>query len=179
MLRDVLILCSCASVAYAWLCAVVAPVVRAVRSVIISRGALPLGLPDTLSPAPLRRRGPFAWLTRSARSLRLEQESRHAWGALALAVSGMLLWLVIVALAIVLAMMLEPRAGLALLRSHLFWPGLAFGTIVWGSQLALTHRMPRIGDAFEAATALAIVAVVNDDPETLARVHQMYARHAG
>src|SRR5580765_3395210 len=28
------------------------------------RGALPLGLPDTLSRAPLRRRAPFAWLTR-------------------------------------------------------------------------------------------------------------------
>ena len=28
------------------------------------RGASPLGLPDTLSRAPLRRRAPFAWLTR-------------------------------------------------------------------------------------------------------------------
>ncbi len=28
------------------------------------RGALPLGLPYTLSRAPLRRRAPFAWLTR-------------------------------------------------------------------------------------------------------------------
>ena len=33
------------------------------------RGALPLGLPDTLSGAPLRRRAPFAWLARAARSL--------------------------------------------------------------------------------------------------------------
>ena len=30
----------------------------------LSRGASPLGLPDTLSRAPLRRRAPFAWLTR-------------------------------------------------------------------------------------------------------------------
>src|SRR5215218_10276645 len=29
---------------------------------------LPLGLPDTLSRAPLRRRAPFAWLARGARS---------------------------------------------------------------------------------------------------------------
>src|SRR6185503_18205173 len=29
-----------------------------------SRGASPLGLPYTLSRAPLRRRAPFAWLTR-------------------------------------------------------------------------------------------------------------------
>ncbi len=50
MLRDVLILCSCASVAYAWLCAVVAPVVRAVKSV-LNRGALPLELLDTLPPS--------------------------------------------------------------------------------------------------------------------------------
>jgi hypothetical protein len=34
------------------------------------RGASPLGLPDTLSRAPLRRRAPFAWLTR-CRSLAL------------------------------------------------------------------------------------------------------------
>src|SRR5437879_5430926 len=32
------------------------------------RGASPLGLPDTLSRAPLRRRAPFAWLARCARS---------------------------------------------------------------------------------------------------------------
>src|SRR2546428_2548484 len=32
------------------------------------RGASPLGLPDTLSRAPLRRRAPFAWLA-SLRSL--------------------------------------------------------------------------------------------------------------
>ena len=32
------------------------------------RGASPLGLPDTLSRAPLRRRAPFAWLARDARS---------------------------------------------------------------------------------------------------------------
>src|SRR5262249_46173019 len=31
---------------------------------IIIRGASPLGLPDTRSRAPLRRRAPFAWLTR-------------------------------------------------------------------------------------------------------------------
>src|SRR6266566_544421 len=32
------------------------------------RGASPLGLPYTLSRAPLRRRAPVAWLTRCARS---------------------------------------------------------------------------------------------------------------
>src|SRR5262245_9974938 len=32
------------------------------------RGASPLGLPDTRSRAPLRRRAPLAWLARPARS---------------------------------------------------------------------------------------------------------------
>ena len=32
------------------------------------RGASPLGLPDTLSRTPLRRRAPFAWLAHTARS---------------------------------------------------------------------------------------------------------------
>src|SRR3982751_867247 len=34
------------------------------------RGASPLGLPDTRSRAALRRRAPFAWLARDARSHR-------------------------------------------------------------------------------------------------------------
>src|SRR6187200_2236629 len=33
--------------------------------VILTRGASPLGLPHTLSRAPLRRRAPFAWLARA------------------------------------------------------------------------------------------------------------------
>ena len=40
-----------------------------VPQLFLIRGASPLGLPDTLSRAPLRRRAPFAWLTRCARSL--------------------------------------------------------------------------------------------------------------
>src|SRR5204863_1873529 len=39
------------------------------------RGASPLGLPCTLSRAPLRRRAPFAWLARCARSLRVFRSS--------------------------------------------------------------------------------------------------------
>jgi len=38
------------------------------EEVYLIRGASPLGLPDTLSRAPLRRRTPFAWLARAARS---------------------------------------------------------------------------------------------------------------
>ena len=36
----------------------------AIPGVCLIRGASPLGLPDTLSRAPLRRRAPLAWLTR-------------------------------------------------------------------------------------------------------------------
>ena len=39
------------------------------RTSLTTRGASPLGLPHTLSRAPLRRRAPFAWLARAARSL--------------------------------------------------------------------------------------------------------------
>jgi hypothetical protein len=141
MLRDVIILFSCASVGYAWLCAVVAPVVRAIRSI-------------------------------------AHDATREAWAALALAIGALVLWFAVVAATIVLAMMLEPRAGLALLGSRLFWPGVALGAAVWTLQLAFMRRLPRFGDDFEAATAMAIVAVVDDEPTTLARAHQLYARHA-
>jgi uncharacterized protein len=49
---------------------------------ILTRGASPLGHPDTLSRAPLRRRAPFAWLARAlargAGQLVSERASRHA-----------------------------------------------------------------------------------------------------
>ena len=141
MLREILILVSCGSVGYAWLCAVTAPLVRAMRSVV-------------------------------------QSSTRDAWLALALAVGAALLWTAIIVAAILLAMMLEPRAGLALLGSHLFWPGVVSGAIVWCGQLIATVRVPRFGDDLEAAAALAIVALVDDGPETLMRVHRLYALHA-
>ena len=141
MVREVVILASCGSVSYAWLCAVAAPLVCSIRSV--WRGA---------------RRG--------------------AWSALALASAATVLWTVISAAAIVLGMILEPGAGLALMGSRLFWPGIWIGNLTWGLQLVLTSRIPRFGPTFEGATAVAIVALVNDEPRTLARVHEMYAAHA-
>jgi hypothetical protein len=149
MVREILILLSCGSVGYAWLCAVTAPLVHAIRSV-LARGA----------------------------SLRFEQESRNALLALALAAGAALLWTAILAAAILLSMMLEPRAGLALLGSHLFWPGIAGGALVWCGQLLATLRVPRFSDDVEAAAALAIVALVDDDPETLMRAHRLYASYA-
>src|SRR5262245_19457541 len=131
MLRDILILASCASVCYAWLCAVVAPLAQSARS-----------------------------LLRGARSVR-------AWEAFGLAVAAVVLWTAIIGATIVLAMMLEPRAGLGLLQSHLFSPGAWIGGAVWAIQFAVTQRPPRFGETFEAATVLAIVALVNDEPRTL------------
>jgi hypothetical protein len=144
MFRETLILLSCASVGYAWLCAVVSPLVRALTSV--ARGTSRL--------------------------------SREAWQALALAAGAALLWTAILAAAILLAMMLVPRAGLALIGSHLFWPGIGAGAAVWSGQLVARVRVPRFTDDVEAAAALAIVALVDDRPETLTRVHRLYASHA-
>jgi len=141
MLRDILILLSCASVGYGWLCAVTAPLVRAMRSVV-------------------------------------QTSTRQAWLAFALAIGAALLWTAIMAAAILLAMMVEPGAGLALLGSHLFWPGFAIGAAVWCGQLLTTLRVPRFGNDLEAAAALAIVALVDDEPDTLIRVHRLYASHA-
>ena len=39
------------------------------KLIVAIRGALPLGLPDTLTRSPLRRLAPFAWLGRCAPSL--------------------------------------------------------------------------------------------------------------
>jgi len=141
MLRDILILLSCGSVGYAWLCAVTAPLVRATRSVV-------------------------------------HASTRQAWLAFALAIGAALLWTAIIAAAILIAMMLAPQAGLVLLGSHLFWPGLATGATMWCGQLFTTLRVPRFGNDLEAAAALAIVALVDDEPETLSRVHQVYAWYA-
>ncbi len=141
MMRDIVILLSCGSVVYAWLCAVAAPLIQAIRSL----------------------------------ALRVTPQ---AWFALALAVGATLLWTAIIAAAILLAMMIEPRAGLALLNTHLVWPAIGTGAIVWCGQLLATVRLPRFGEGLEAAAALAIVALIDDEPATLTRVHQLYASHA-
>lgn len=38
--------------------------------------------------------------------------------------------------------------------------------------------IPRLGSAFETATALGLVAIVRDDPWTLSKVERVYRRHA-
>src|SRR5258708_34242071 len=117
-------------------------------------------------------------LASSLRSLVRHGADRTAWAAFALAAGGAVLWTAIVAGAVVLGMMLEPRAGLALLRSEVGWRGVALGNIVWLCQLLAFAHVPRIGPALETATAIAVVAPVRDDPRTLSRVETPYRAHA-
>jgi hypothetical protein len=139
MLRDVLMLGSCVTASYAWLSAIVSPLVRAIRA-----------------------------------SVR-EHASRRALAALALATGGAVLWTFVPAGLALLGMMLEPRAGLMLLRAkHWILPGLALGVCAWCVHAFVERTLPRLGATFETATALAIVAAVRDDDRTLARVESLY-----
>jgi MFS family permease len=137
MLKDVLMFGSFASAAYAWLCAIVAPLATALRSWVRDR-----------------RRG--------------------AMLAVGLACAGALLWTLVPMALTLLGMMLEPRAGIALLRTRTLGPGLAAGIGAWLLHLAVDRRVPRLGDTFEAATAIAIVAAVDDDERTLGKVESLY-----
>ena len=127
----------------------------------------------------------YTWLcaitspvVRSMQSLWLGGRQADAWRALALAAGGALLWTVIGAGAILLFMMLEPRVGLALVGSVAWLPGFLLGGLAWSLQAFATSRVPRVGDDFEVATALALTALAEDDPRTLARVEHLYRAHA-
>ena len=127
----------------------------------------------------------YAWLcaivspvARSIHSLWSGVRNARGWRAFALATGGAVLWTVIGAGGILLFMMLEPRIGLALLRSGAWLPGLLLGNIGWSVQAISTDRLPRIGEDFEVATALALTALAEDDPQTLARVEDLYRAHA-
>ena len=129
--------------------------------------------------------GSYLWLcantsplASSARSLLRSREDRTAWAAFGLASSGALLWTVVAVGAIVLGTMLEPAGGQALFRSDLVWRGVTLGSTVWVCQLLASARVPRFGPTFEIGTALALVAIVNDDPWRLARVERLYRTHA-
>jgi len=138
MLKDVLTLGSFGTASYAWLSAIVAPLVRATSALVRERG------------------------------------SRRAVAALALATGGAVLWTFLPAGLALLGMMLEPRVGLMLLQTKWVVPGLALGVCAWCVHFAIERSLPRLGPAFETATALAIVASVRDDDRTLARVEALY-----
>jgi hypothetical protein len=117
-------------------------------------------------------------LARSIHSLWSHVRDGRAWRACALASGGALLWTFLAAGGTLLLMILEPRIGFALIESRLPILGVLAGIIVWGLQVWATDRMPRLGPDFEVATALALTAMVDDDPATLARVECMYRAHA-
>lgn len=107
--------------------------------------------------------------------------SRHtaaAWSALALALGGALVWTIVPAALTFVFLMLEPRAGLALVSSVAWLPGVVAGAACWVCHAATARHVPRIGADFEVATALAIVALVRDDSATLARIEQLYRANA-
>ena len=104
-------------------------------------------------------------LATSLRSVIKTGSDRTAWAAFALAAGGALLWTAIIAGALILGMMLEPRAGLAVLRSDIGWRGVSLGNIAWICQLVASARLPRLGATVETATALALVALVNDEAQ--------------
>jgi hypothetical protein len=56
--------------------------------------------------------------------------------------------------------------------------GVVTGIASWLVHAIVRRGMPRIGQAFETATALSIVAIVRDDPDTLDRVEQVYRAYA-
>src|SRR5260370_9496506 len=108
-------------------------------------------------------------LASSLRSLVRHGADRTAWAAFALAAGGAVLWTAIVAGAVVLGMMLEPRAGLALLRSEVGWRGMALGKVISLFHLLAFAPLPRLRPAPQTATPIAVVALVRADPRTLSR----------
>ena len=117
-------------------------------------------------------------LVSSVRSLVSRRGDRQAGKAVALAAAGAVFWTVIAAGALMLVRVLEAEAGVSVLRNDLVWRGVTLGSIVWMCHLLAFARIPRIGSAFETATALGIVAIVRDDPWTLAKVERLYRSHA-
>jgi hypothetical protein len=117
-------------------------------------------------------------LVSSGRSLLVRRGDRPAWTALGLAAAGAVLWTAIPVGAILLMRMLEAEAGVSVLRGDIIWRGVTLGNIVWMCQMLTFARVPRIGSAFETATALGIVAIVRDDPWTLSKVERLYRTHA-
>ena len=122
----------------------------------------------------------YAWLCAIvaplATALRSWQRLRGPAATIAVGLAGAaaILWTVVPLAMTLLGMMLEPRAGLALLHTRSIVPGLSTGFGVWLARLAVDGRPPRFGGTFEAATALAIVAVIDDDGRALAKFETLY-----
>lgn len=109
----------------------------------------------------------------AVRSLSRERR-RTALVALALACAAALLWTIVPLALAFIGMMFEPPLGLVVVRSHSLVPGLAAGICGWLFHFGVERRVPRFGHTFETATAIAIVAAVDDSAATLRRVESLY-----
>jgi hypothetical protein len=138
---EVMILGVCALGTYAWMCAVVSPLLRSVKAVVM-------------------------------------RPTDKAWSAALLAVGGGLLWTMVGCAALFLWTTIEPNAGLEMLGTPFGVFGMAGGVATWLIHALVKRGVPRIGQAFETATALSIVALVREDPGMLDRVEQLYRAHA-
>jgi hypothetical protein len=102
------------------------------------------------------------------------RRTRGAVVALGLACAGAVVWTIVPLTLGLMALLLDPAIGVALLRATAWGPGLAIGGGVWLLRSTIEREMPRVGETFEAATAVAIVAAADDDPATVARVSAIY-----
>jgi hypothetical protein len=98
----------------------------------------------------------------------------RAWGILALATAGSLLWTLIAAAAALLAIVLVPGAVLAVLLSPMTVPGLSVGVMLWALQIVITARVPRVGPVFELETALALLSAIAGKSPTIASIERVY-----
>ena len=103
-----------------------------------------------------------------------EHPSRRALAAFGLALAAAGMWTVLPAGLVLVGMMLEPNAGLFVIQTKWWIPGVVLGGCAWLLHLALERRLPRLGPTFELASAIAVVAIVRDDDRTLARVESIY-----
>jgi hypothetical protein len=123
----------------------------------------------------------YAWLSatlaplvHAVRSCFRERLSVRAIAGVGLACGSLVLWTVVPAALVLLAMMLMPRAGLAIVTTQPLVPGLGIGLLAWTAHLVVERHLPRFGATFETASVLALVAAVRDDARTLARVEAVY-----
>lgn len=128
--------------------------------------------------------GAYAWMcavvppiARSAKAV-FVRPTATAWSAALLAAGAGLLWTMVGLATLFLWTSNEPRAGLIMFGTRLGLFGVAGGVASWIIHAIVRRGLPRIGQAFETATALSIVAIVRDDPDTLDRVEQLYRAYA-
>lgn len=141
MRPDVMVFGVCGFSTYAWMCAVVPPIARSAKAVVV-------------------------------------RPTATAWSAASLAAGAGLLWTMVGLATLFLWTSNDPHAGLIIFGTRLGVLGVAGGIATWIIHAIVRRGVPRIGQAFETATALSIVAIVRDDPDTLDRVEQLYRTYA-